>query len=81
MPAEARITVIIPAYNAQETIASAIEAVMAQAYAGSVELVVVDDGSTDQTKDVVARYPEVRLIRQENTGPAGARNQIGRAHV
>ncbi len=78
MPVEARITVIIPAYNAQETIASAIEAVMAQAYAGSVELVVVDDGSTDQTKDVVARYPEVRLIRQENTGPAGARNRGAR---
>ena len=50
MPVEARITVIIPAYNAQETIASAIEAVMAQAYAGSVELVVVDDGSTDRLK-------------------------------
>ena len=69
------VSVIIPAYNAQATVAAAIEAVMAQPCPGGVELVVVDDGSTDATGDIVGRYPGVRYVRQENAGPASARNR------
>ncbi len=69
------VSVIIPAYNAQATVAAAIEAVTAQRCTGGVELVVVDDGSTDATGDIVRRYPGVRYIRQDNAGPASARNR------
>jgi glycosyltransferase involved in cell wall biosynthesis len=66
------VSVIIPAYNAGKTIAQTLEAVLAQADE-KVEIIVVDDGSADGTAEIVKRFP-VKYLRQENQGPASARN-------
>ncbi|MBF0123135.1 MAG: glycosyltransferase [Candidatus Omnitrophica bacterium] len=68
------VSVVIPVYNAQDTIAGVIKAVLAQSYQGERELIVVDDGSQDRTADEIRVFPQVRYIRQDNTGPASARN-------
>src|SRR5215213_6861613 len=79
-PAEAGlVSVVIPCYNQAHFLGEAIESVLAQRYT-NLELIVVDDGSTDNTSEVAYRYEEVRLIRQENKGLAGARNR-GRAEA
>jgi glycosyltransferase involved in cell wall biosynthesis len=66
--------VIIPAYNRSQFLAAAIESVLGQSYR-DFEIIVVDDGSTDGTGEVVAGYGElVRCFRQENGGAARARN-------
>ncbi|MBU0492665.1 MAG: glycosyltransferase [Chloroflexi bacterium] len=67
------VSIIIPAYNARAVIGDAIAGCLAQDYAGEVEVIVVDDGSTDDTGAVVQRYP-VRYVWQANSGPATARN-------
>lgn len=68
-------SVIIPTYNAEQYIGSAIESVLQQSREVS-DVCIVDDGSTDNTESVVSRYgSRVRYIRQENQGPAAARNR------
>jgi glycosyltransferase involved in cell wall biosynthesis len=68
------ISVIIPAYNHARFLPQAIESVLAQTLLPA-ELIVVDDGSTDDTPQVLARYSEcVRYIRQQNRGVSAARN-------
>jgi glycosyltransferase involved in cell wall biosynthesis len=67
------VSVIIPCYNQAHFLAEAIESVLAQNHP-RFEILVVDDGSTDDTSEVAARYPEVRCLRQENRGLAAARN-------
>ena len=66
------VTTVIPAYNGERFVGDAIESSLAQDYPNH-EVVVIDDGSSDATADVVAHYP-VRLLRQENAGVAAARN-------
>ncbi|MBN1344652.1 MAG: glycosyltransferase [Phycisphaerae bacterium] len=69
-----RVSVIMPCYNAAAYVAEAVEDVLAQTHR-QVELIVVDDGSTDGSADIVAGYgPPVRLIRQSNAGCSAARN-------
>lgn len=69
------VSVVIPAYNAAWCVAHAIDSVLAQAFL-DFELIVVDDGSTDDTPAVLARYGSaVRVVRQPNRGLAGARNR------
>ena len=74
---EARYTVVVPAYNASETVERAIKSVRAQTMP-SWRLVVVDDGSTDNTLAVAERLargdPAIRVIHQANAGVASARN-------
>ena len=68
------VSVVIPAYNAGRYIAKTIESVLAQSYS-RYEVLVADDGSTDNTAEVAGRYgPPVRLLTQANKGPAAARN-------
>jgi len=69
-----RYSVIIPVYNRREAISEAIESVLRQD-TSCYEVVVIDDGSTDGTREVIEEYESVRYIRQDNRGPAVARNR------
>ena len=67
------VSVIIPCYRQAHFLGEAIESVLNQTYPNR-EIIVVDDGSPDNTADVAGRYSAVRLIRQENQGVSAARN-------
>ena len=66
------VTTIIPVYNGERFLGEAIETSLSQDYEPH-DVIVIDDGSTDGTAEVAARYP-VRLLQQENAGVAAARN-------
>jgi glycosyltransferase involved in cell wall biosynthesis len=74
---EPTVSVVIPAFNGAVFIAEALDSVLAQTLR-SLEVIVVDDGSVDETSAIVARYAardsRVRLVRQENAGVGAARN-------
>jgi glycosyltransferase involved in cell wall biosynthesis len=69
------VSVIMPAYNAGQYIAEAIESVLIQNYR-NFELIIVDDGSTDDTKAIVTGFKDDRIkyFYKENGGPSSARN-------
>ena len=69
------VSVVIPAFNAERTVLSAVESALRQTIA-DVEVLVVDDGSSDGTRSVLAaiRDARVSVLSQENRGPAAARN-------
>jgi GT2 family glycosyltransferase len=70
-----RVSVIVPAYNAQDVIDRCLDAVSRQtAPPETVEIIAVDDGSTDDTPARVQAHPAARLIVQDHAGPAAARN-------
>lgn len=69
-----RVSVVIPCFNAERYIAATLRSVLAQ-HGVQLEVIVVDDGSTDGSVAVVEReFPQVRLIRRPNSGVAAARN-------
>jgi len=70
------VSVIIPTHNRAHTLGRAVQSVLAQSHA-DLELIVVDDGSTDQTQDVLAGYSDSRLrvVQQEHGGVSRARNR------
>ncbi len=72
-PNHDRVSVVIPAYNSRQFLPVAIESVLTQTHL-AVEIIVVDDGSTDNLKAVCDDYPSVKYIYQVNQGAAGARN-------
>jgi glycosyltransferase involved in cell wall biosynthesis len=70
------ISIIIPSYNREKTIGRALESVLAQTYQ-DWEVIVMDDGSRDQTEAVIAGYSRdqrIRYFKQANAGPVVARN-------
>jgi glycosyltransferase involved in cell wall biosynthesis len=68
------VSVIIPCYQQGHFLSEAIETVLAQTWPAK-EIIVIDDGSRDNTAAVAARYPSVRYIYQDNSGSASARNR------
>jgi glycosyltransferase involved in cell wall biosynthesis len=73
VPEPALVSVVIPCYNQAHFLHEAIENALAQTYSHR-EILVVDDGSTENIAEVAAGYPKVRYIRQENSGVSAARN-------
>ncbi|NIS18110.1 MAG: glycosyltransferase [Aliifodinibius sp.] len=68
------VSVIIPAYNSSQYILEALDSVFEQSFK-DFEVIVIDDGSTDNTKKKIDDYPhQIRYFHQENGGPAKARN-------
>lgn len=78
MSDSALVSVIIPAYNAARTIGETLLSVRSQTHR-RLEILVIDDGSTDTTADIVREHavldPRIRLVQRENGGVAAARNQ------
>ncbi|MDD5680406.1 MAG: glycosyltransferase family A protein [Candidatus Omnitrophica bacterium] len=69
-----KVSVVIPAYNCERFISTAIESVLNQTY-GDYEIIVVNDGSTDKTDEILSGYTsKIKKIYQPNKGPAEARN-------
>jgi glycosyltransferase involved in cell wall biosynthesis len=69
------VSVIIPAYNRAHTVVDTIDSVQRQTYP-NIEIIVVDDGSVDNTQEVLGRYgSRIRNIHQENAGQMAARNR------
>ena len=74
-PLGASISCIVPVYNGARYVAEALDSILAQTLRPT-QIIVVDDGSTDTTADVVNGYaPDVTYLRQTNSGPASARNR------
>ncbi|HJQ71520.1 MAG TPA: glycosyltransferase [Blastocatellia bacterium] len=73
MPESRLVTVIIPCYNQGRYLGEAITSALGQGY-DDLEVIVVDDGSTDDTAEVAGRYARVSCVRQANRGLAAARN-------
>jgi glycosyltransferase involved in cell wall biosynthesis len=68
-----KISVVIPTYNSARFLGEAIQSVLDQTI-GDFEIIVIDDGSTDNTPEIVTAFP-VRYFRQENQGVSGAENR------
>lgn len=67
------VSVIIPAYNSEQTISKTIQSVLKQDY-DPIEIIVVNDGSLDNTERVVKEFKEVQYFYQKNSGVSAARN-------
>lgn len=74
MPSPPLVSIVIPTYNREDLVALAVESCLGQTHS-RCQTIVVDDGSTDRTREVLTRFAgRIVAIRQENTGLAGARN-------
>ncbi|MEN8127778.1 MAG: glycosyltransferase family 2 protein [Planctomycetota bacterium] len=72
----AAVDIIIPLYNKEDTVARAVQSVIDQTFT-DWHLIIVDDGSTDNSLQVARQYddPRIRIIEQDNRGPGAARNR------
>ena len=72
-----KISVVIPIYNATEFLRAALDSIIAQTLS-EIEIICVDDGSTDRSLDIIKEYQQkderVRIVTETNAGPALARN-------
>lgn len=73
-----KISVVIPVYNAGQYISRCLDSILVQKYAGELEIICVDDGSTDNSAQIIREYANhnsnIRVISQSNKGAAAARN-------
>lgn len=67
-----KVSVIIPTFNEEKVIGGCLESLLSQSY-NDLEIIIVDDGSSDQTLEVVKRFP-IRILKQNHQGPGSARN-------
>lgn len=72
-PRPPRVSIVVPCFNHAQFLGEAIDSILVQSFE-DFEIIVVDDGSTDDTSKVAQSYDKVRYIRQENQGLAAARN-------
>ena len=72
------ISVVMPVYNAAAFLEAAIDSVLAQTM-GDFEFLIIDDGSTDGSPDIIRRYddPRIRFVTRENRGAVATRNELG----
>ena len=68
-----KITVVIPTYNRYEVVKRALNSVFAQTHS-PCEVIVIDDGSTDETQQITQDFPAIKYFYQENSGVSSARN-------
>ncbi|NCN98881.1 glycosyltransferase family 2 protein [Candidatus Pacearchaeota archaeon] len=68
-----KLSVIIPTYNEEKDIGECIESLRNQSYK-NIEIIIVDDGSIDRTKEIVKSFKKVKLIKGEHKGPGFSRN-------
>ena len=68
------ISIVLPVYNGADHLKRAIDSVLGQTF-NDLELLVVDDGSSDNSFEIASGYPQIRLFRQENKGVPHARNK------
>ena len=74
-----RVSVVIPCYNGARHLREALDSALAQTH-GDVEILVADDGSTDDSVAIATSYgTRIRCLRQQNAGPSAARNLALRA--
>ena len=67
-------SIIIPAYNAEAYLKRCLDSILSQNHS-DYEVIVIDDGSTDGTSNILGQYPQVKVISQSNHGMATARNR------
>ena len=70
------VSVILPVFNGEQFLSQAIDSVLGQTYS-NLELIIIDDGSTDNTSEIINNYTDTRIksIQQNNAGPSAARNR------
>src|SRR5262249_59352684 len=74
VPPPPRVSVVVPSYNAERFLPAALDSALAQAGV-ALEVIVVDDGSSDGTAAILSRYADrIRVAHQDHRGPAAARN-------
>lgn len=69
------ISVIIPTFNAEKYIGEALESIYTQTYKGETEIIVIDDGSSDRTAEIVNKFPKIKYFYQNNSGQSAASNR------
>jgi len=70
-----KVSVVVPVYNAQATLRHLIDSLLAQDYPkNNLEIIMVDDGSTDNSAAIIKERAEIKYLYQKNAGPAAARN-------
>lgn len=81
MNTKIKVSVVIPVYNAEILLKRCLDSIFKQDFNGEIEILAIDDGSTDESLKILRSYPkEIRVFEQKNNGPAVARN-LGIKHA